>query len=1008
MFVSRFKLVLASGTAFGALFLAITAPAGAQTTKPEEETTKPAQTPTTAETPKQDADETSGDAAPVGAEAGEIIVTGSRIRRNPNDSALPLQIITTREIERNAISNPEQLVAYLPSNGTAGDNLASNADVVSGQQRGNNAASFANLRGQGSQATLVLLNGRRVAAHGLQGSAVDVNQMPFSAIERIEVLKEGASAIYGTDAIGGVINFILRKDYQGFGFQGFSDAARLGDHSIWRTSAIAGHGDLASDGFNIMASVAYSKMPELRGVERDFVDTFQVERGLSPDTRGTPHATIFPLPGTFFVATPATGPVPAFATPLIPGTNTRADGGINVLDLPGAEGCGAIHDQGPYDHLLWATPSAALACAWDTGRAAVLQQPLKTLTWYGRGVVSLGDHEVFAEATGSDATASKRFSNLQITPNTTTQRYEHPVGAPGYDEVYNRLIAAFPSLAARPKDGFAYRWRCMECGRREITTDTKTARYAIGADGPLFGGWDYRTGASYATSESQSELGSGYYFRGTLGSGAYDPNAPLVPGTTHRGIIGLLNSGLINPFLLPGQTQSQAALDALAAVSAEGVVLYGGKYSTMQVDGSVSGSLFELPGGTVRAALGVDYRKEKYRFNGDERDVLARPVIIAAPFDDQNALDGVSRKIKAAYAEVLVPILDNLEVTGAGRIDHYSGFGSTTNPMVNFKYRPIEQVMIRGNYNTGFRVPTFNQLFNGEIEALFTGADIADPAKCPGGVPATGVPGCESLARAINIISGGNRDLEPETAKMYSLGAVFELSPDFSLAVDFFNINRQGTLQVLSRRQLVDNFDLFQDRFIRDASGTLLALDQRWINTGGSKTQGLDFVLRGAVDGLGGRFRGGLDGFYLLKKKERLVDGGALENRRGVFSFSGDLGLKWKHNAFVGYETGPWTFTLTQLYRSGYRNQQLPGVFRGVVHPTDEVERVDPYTIYNLSAGIDLTQRMRVTAGIKNLFDKDPPFAIAYDSDTGGGSSWEPRVADPRGRSFTINVDVKY
>ncbi len=991
--VKSLKLALISGTALAAVTCALAAPASAQSTK---DTTPEAITPTGAATP----DEGAALAGSEPNEAGEIVVTGSRIKRDPNNSALPLQIITTQELQRNGISNPEQLLSFLTTNGSAADNLASNSDVVSGQQRGNNGASFANLRGQGSGATLILLNGRRVAAHGLQGSAVDVNQIPFAAIERVEVLKEGASAIYGTDAIGGVINFILRKDYQGLGVQGFADVTSRGDHTIYRTSAIAGYGDLAEQGFNIMGAVSYSTIPELRGNQRDFVDTFQTNRGLSPDTRGTPFATIFPLAGTFFPN--------AASTPLAPGSATqRLSGGINILDLPGGEGCDAIDGQGPYDELLWTTPSAAFACAWDTGRAAVLQQPLKTLTWLARGVARFGEHEISLEATGSDATAAKRFSNVQITPNTSTQNYAYPVGAPGYDLVYSRLIQAFPELAARAPAPFAYRWRCIECGRREITTETKTARYALGVDGPLFGGWDYRTGISYAQSQSESELGSGYYYRGTLSSGADDPNAPLAPGATRRGLIGLLNSGLINPFLLPGQSQSSAALAALEAVSAEGVILYGGKYSVTQIDGSIAGTLFNLPAGAVKAAIGLDYRKEKYAFNGDVREAAERPVIIAAPFDDGNALDGVSRTIKAAYAEVLIPILDTLEVTLAARIDDYGSFGRTTNPLVNFKFRPIRSLMFRGNYNTAFRVPAFNQLFNGQSEALFTGADIADPATCPGAVPSA-APGCASLARSIDIISGGNPDLEPETAKMYSLGVVFQPARHFSASIDYFNINRKDTIQILSRRQLVDNFERFPDRFIRDSAGTLTDIDQRWLNTGGSKTAGFEIALRGGLEAGNGRFIAGLDGTYLTKKAEQVVDGAPFENRRGVFSFSGDLGLKWKHNAFIGYTDDNWNLSLTQIFRNGYENQQLPGVANGTVNPPDVVERVSNYVIYNASVSRSINRRMTLTLGVKNIFDKDPPFAISYDSDTGGGSSWEPRVADPRGRSFTVNADVKF
>jgi iron complex outermembrane receptor protein len=990
---SSLRTALFTGTAVAAVMFAM--PAAAQVVAADQGTTAPAVAPSGAETPV-------ASATVVGTsdDGNEIIVTGSRIRRDPNDSPLPLQIITTQELERNGISNPEQFISYLTTNGTGTDNLASNADVVAGAQRGNNGASFANLRSQGSGATLVLLNNRRIAAHGLQGSAVDVNQIPFAAIERVEVLKEGASAIYGTDAIGGVINFILRKDYQGIGVQGFVDVAEEGDHSIYRTSAIAGYGDLEEQGFNVMGAVAFSDVPELRGDQRSFVNTFQPDRGLSVDTRGTPFGTVFPLAGTFFPN--------AASTPFVPGSTTvRASGGINVLDLPGREGCGSIPGQAPYDAELWLSPTSALACAWDTGRAAVLQQPLETLTWVGRAVARFGEHEVSVEATGSDANAIKRFSNVQLTPNTTSQNYAHPVGAPGYETVYQRLVQTFPELGSRARAPLAYRWRCIECGRREIETDTQTARYTLGADGPLFTGWDYRAGLSYSESESTSVLGSGYYFRGTLANGTDDPNAPLAPGATRRGIIGLLNSGLINPFLLPGQTQSQAALDALRAVSAEGTVLYGGKYSLTQADASVSGPVFDLPAGSVRAAFGVDYRKEKYRFNGDVREASSRPFIIAAPFDDLNALQGVSREIKAIYAEALIPILDSLEVTVAGRIDDYGDFGTTENPMVNFKFRPIEQLMFRGNYNTAFRVPAFNQLFNGTLESLYTGSDIADPATCPGGQPST-APGCASLERAIDVLNGGNLGLQPETAEMYSLGVVFEPSRNFSASVDFFSISRDNTIQILTLPQLVGNFALFEDRFIRNSAGVLTDIDQSWVNVGGSKTEGLEIVLRGGLDVGPGRALAGLDATYLTKRTEQLIAGGATVDQLGVFTVAGDLGLKWKHNAFIGYTTDDWNLTFTQIWRDGYRNQALPGVASGTVTRPNIVSDVDEYVIYNLSVAYSGLENLRLTFGVKNLFDTDPPFAISYDSFGGSGSSWEPRVADPRGRSFTLSAEIRF
>jgi len=939
-------------------------------------------------------------------ESREILVTGSRIKRDPNDSSLPLQVIGTEELEREGISSPEQLVMYLTSNGTAGDNLAANADVVDGAQRGNNGASFANLRGQGSSGTLVLLNNRRVAAHGLNGGAVDVNQIPFAALERVEVLKDGASAIYGTDAIGGVINFITRTDYQGVGVSGFVDITERGDSPRYRASAIAGYGDLDDQGFNIMASVSYSTAKALRGNQRDFVNTFQPDRGLSVDTRGTPFATFIPLAGTAYQSATA---------PFLPGSTTlRATGGINLLDLPGGGGCGQIDGMSAYDPVLWAFPQAEFACAWDTGRAAVLQQPIDTLTWFGRGVVKLGEHQLSIEATGSDASSAKRFSNLQLTPNLTTQNYAYRriagVNDTIFDNLATRLTNAFPTfgplLAANP--ALSYRWRCIECGPREITTETLTQRYTLGLEGPLFGGWDYQFGLSRSESESESTLGSGYYFRGTLANGTNDPNAPIAPGATGAGIIGVLNSGLLNPFLFPGQVQSQQALRMLDAVSAEGTILYGGRYRVTQVDGSVSGGLFELPGGTVQAAVGVDFRRETYRFNGDIRQAVARPTIIAAPFDDGNALLGVNRDIKAAYGEVLFPVFDSLEITAAVRIDDYSGFGTTTNPKISAKFRPVDWFMVRGSYNTGFRVPSFNQIFNGRSESLYTGRGFADPETCSTPLaPNPAVTGCAVVAN-VDIISGGQPNLAPETSDQASVGIVIEPSRAFSLSVDWWMINREGTIQVLTIDQLLENYDALQERFIRSSGGVLEAIERTWVNSGSTRTQGIDVAARGRFDLGGGELTIGMDGSYLLRKKEKVVPTAAFSDRIGVFSFAGDLGLRWKHNAFVNWSNDDWNFSLSQLFRSGYNNHQLPGVASGVINPPNDVVKVDEYVTYNLSIGFSGVEGYRINFGVKNLFDTDPPFAITYDSNTGSGSSWESRVADPRGRAYTVSVDAKF
>lgn len=968
------------------------------------------------------------EAAEDAGEDARIIVTGSRIRQDPARSALPLQVITPDDLSREGINSPEQLISYLSTNGNGADNLASNTDVTSGAQRGTNGLSAANLRGQGSASTLVLLNGRRVAAHGLTGSAVDVNQIPFAAIERVEVLKDGASAIYGTDAIGGVINFITRTNFQGVSLTGFTDFTERGDSPIYRLTGTVGYGDLAAQGFNVMASVSKSWNGILRGSDRDFVNGNQPERGLSIDTRGTPIATIFPN-GNNALFAPTGSLLSGVALP-IPGQTFQATGGVNILDLPGGAGCESFDGGMAYDHLLWANNPAFYACAWDTGRAAILQQPLETLTYYGRATVALGEHRLSAEVTGSQADSSKQFSSNQYSGNASTLPLYYPLNANTaavYNDVYDRLAAVFPTIGAvgdRTVDAvgrygrpIAYRWRCTACGPREYVTNTETFRAGLFVEGPIGGDWDYRAGVSYAESEANSVLGTGYAYRGVFSStlraqqsgvagavsGGIDPRAPTAPGASAPGIVGLLNSGLINIF---SEAKTPQELALLQSVSADGTVLYGGKYDLWQFDLSVAGTLFELPAGAVKLAVGADYRREGYSFNGSAAAVESQPEIFNVAFDNANALDGVSRTVKAVYGELLIPIFDMLEVTAAARLDDYTGFGTTFNPKFTAKFEPTDWLLFRGSYNTGFRVPTFNQIFNGVTQSPNPGNTLVDPTTCPGGAVGP-QPGCQAITP--DTLSGGKLDLGPETSEQYSVGVVIRPAPRFSLSVDYWSIAVDDVIGQPTLRQALDNIAFLPAaKFVRNAAGTLVLIDLTADNIGSRRTEGLEFALRGGIDGLGGSFDLGLDGTWLLEKKENLAAAAPLRDLIGKFTYAGDLGLEWKHNAWVTYNRDDFTITFSQIFRSGYENQALPGIANGTVTRPGFNPRVDEYVIYNLSLSQRFGDRLKLTAGVKNLFDTDPPFAITYDSNTGAGSSWEPRVADPRGRSFTMLAEMRF
>lgn len=993
------RTLLASGCAFGALVAV--APAAAQDTSTDAEGTSV----------------TSAPAEQVEDRSTPIIVTGSRIRQDPTRSALPLQVITPEDLSREGINSPEQLISYLSTNGNGADNLASNTDVTSGAQRGTNGLSAANLRGQGSSATLVLLNGRRVAAHGLTGSAVDVNQIPFAAIERVEVLKDGASAIYGTDAIGGVINFITKTNFQGVALSGFTDITEKGDSPIYRLTGTAGYGDLAEQGFNVMASVSKSWSGILRGEDRDFVNGNQPNRGLSIDTRGTPVATLFPNGANAIFA--PTGSLLSGVSLIPTSGGTAASGGINTLDLPGGAGCESFDGGMAYDSALWANDSARFACAWDTGRAAILQQPLETLTYYGRATVALGDHRISAEVTGSQADSSKQFSSNQYAGNTSTTPLYYPRNANTaavYDSIYNQLVTVFPAIAANYGKPIAYRYRCTACGPREYVTDTETFRAGLFVEGPIGGDWDYRAGGSYAKSEANSVLGTGYSFRGIFSStaralasgtgatasGQIDTRAPTAPGATAPGIVGLLNSGLINIFSTEKTAQELALLQS---VSADGTVLYGGEYDVLQFDVSVSGSLFELPGGTVKVALGADYRREGYSFNGSPDAEITQPEIFNVAFDNANALDEASRTVKAVYGEVLIPVFEMLELTAAARLDDYTGFGTTFNPKFTAKFQPVDWLLFRGSYNTGFRVPNFNQIFNGVTQSPNPGNTLVDPTTCPSNAVST-LPGCAAITP--DTLSGGNLNLGPETSEQYSVGVVFRPAQRFSLSVDYWSIAVDDVIGSLTLRQALDNIAFLDDARFQRTNGVLTLIDLRADNIGSRRTKGLEVSARAGFDGLGGSFDAGLDGTWLLEKKEKLVPIAPFADLIGKFSFAGDLGLEWKHNAWVSFSKDDFSMTFSQIYRNGYENQKLPGIANGTVVRPDFNERVSPYIIYNFSISQRITDGFKITAGIKNVFDTDPPFAITYDSNTGAGSSWEPRVADPRGRAFTLLAEVKF
>ncbi len=930
----------------------------------------------------------------------KFVVTGSSIKR-PNDyGALPLDVITPAELDQQGVTSVEQMIMNLNVNGNSLDNLASNNDVATtgAAGRGNNGISGANLRYQGSNATLVLVNGRRVAQSGLNGGGVvDLNSIPMQAIKRVEILKDGASSIYGTDAIGGVINFILRDDFQGLEAKSGFDVTQEGGGNIYRASAVGGYGNLNKDHYNLMASVSYSKSTALFGTQRSWVNTLQPDRGLSTDTRGTNYAT---LSGVATVPSVLKGAT-SNATFLDTATGLQV-GTVNTLILQGPAAYAGT-GMAPYDWQLWGGGSAAnkYGATQDTGVVAVIMQPIKNTSFVTSDAYKLGDNIFRFEGMFGRANSTKYFSPQQIQTAASTSTTSLPNGTvvanplaglaypstgAGYAAVFNTLVAAFPQLAANNGLPMTLRWRLYPGGDRIYTTQSDTWRVLASAEGPLsfLTGWDYRTSVSRSYNKSYSTLQNGYYYT--------------------AGLANLIDTGVLNPFSL---TQTPAALTALQGISASGVKLYGGDYTTNNFDLSASGKIWKLPAGDLQGALGVNYTQEGFTLAGDNRPDANSPatgLIASAPFDNANATLGtLKRTVRAAFAELDIPLLKGVDFNPSVRADNYSGFGTTTNPKYTLRVQPTDWLLLRGSYSTGFRVPTFAQEFFPSITQPGS-SNITDPT--------TG-----KQVNTYNIITGSESSLNPETAKMRSAGIVVSPSPNLSFSADWWGINRKGTITTLpitGATGILANYQLFPNRLTHDASG-VLTIDDTYINAGEAVTNGIEFGIHANTKVAEGTLSADFDLGDLLVKKSRLLASqpfGASEV--GTSNRFGDAGVKYKSTTSVTYRRKNWSITASQVYRSGYVDNvegtlaTVPISYPGTL-PINWNPQVSSYALYNLTASYKgLIKNLTIIGGVKNVLNTHPPFSTFYDTNSGSGSDFDPRVADPRDRSFILSAEYKF
>lgn len=867
-----------------------------------------------------------------------VEVTGSSIKRIDGESALPVQVIDRKAIERSGVLNVEQLLQQVSASASSGGLTSSS---TSGATTG--GISAISLRGLTSIRTLVLINGRRIAPYGIgftgDSVSVDVNSIPLAAIDRVEVLKDGASAVYGSDAVAGVVNFILRSELRGGEVAVTAGDTTQGGASSKRGSVTWGFGDLAKDRFNVMVMGSVQKEGGLRGADRDFARSgINVEQGNDTSSGNTFPANIVLLDDSGRTRNPAAGVCPgpySVVNPLNnPETICRYDPSPQVTLLP------ATKRSSLFASARFAiTPDleAFAEASYNRNEIRTVIQPVPISDQF-----ALPDnHPLFGVAPYDG------FSTIQLSPSATY-----------YPTAYIRSVigpdAALPDILVR--------WRANLSGDRDITDTSKSPRFVLGVRGTL-GGWDLDAAALHSRSQVTETVNDGY------------------PSLLK--ILPLLNSGAVNFW---GENTPDVVQQIRAANFTGTAFQTTSTLQSLQAKGSRE--LTRLPGGPLAIALGAELRREKYLF--DPSPIIQTGDI--SGYGGNFLVTDRERQVKAVFGELNVPIVKGLEASAAVRYDDYEGVGSSTTPKLTLRWQPVKSLLVRGSAGKGFRAPSLQDLYLPNTLNV-TPPGLSDPLRCP-----TTQSGndCQTQFATTN---GGNTALQPEKSRSATLGLVLEPTPGSSIAIDWFKIDLKDTIVngVPAAVILADPAKYAYlitrgavDPAFPNLPGPITNISQTNINLGETRLSGIDVDGRVAINlGERGRLNLSATGTYFIKFDTQNVDGSFTGNVDAVNAATGGVIPRWRHTLAANWAAGAWDATLTQNYQKHYTD--LPSTVSG------ETPRVGSYETYDLQLAYTGIRNLRLMLGVRNLFDRDPPYTNA-----GGQVSfqagYDPQYADPRGR----------
>ena len=937
---------------------------------------------------------------------GAIVVTGSRIVRPEVESVSPVTTVGAEAIDETGTTRIEDIINDLPQT------VAGQTAFVS---NGASGTATVNLRNLGSTRTLVLIDGRRMPSGDPFVTAPDLNQIPAQLVERVELVTGGASSVYGADAVAGVVNFIMDRDYEGFNLTGqvsfynasngndtIQDLLRRTNNPVPNDSQNAGFTyDMTATigaGFDdgrghVTGYVGYREISEI--VQANYDESACALAFASADPSGFTCAGSSTSPnGTFFVTSPGqNGYVLGSQVNPLSGLPV---GAVLTLDENG----NGFRPSGAFDGTGQDTYNYAPTnyyqrpdTRWTAGFFAdyEVNESINPYTEF-----QFMDDRSVAQIAFSGTFFNTPFANLSCSNALLSPQQATQLGCSGPNDSVGVVIGK----------------RLVEGDPRQNDLRHTSYRGVVGVRGDLWDGWSYDVYALRGTTIYQNT------YLNDLSNSRIDAAINGCPGTGEpAGCVPL------NLFEIGGV--SRAAFEYIAVPALQNADL-----TTSVASGYVTGPLFDLFGaGDAAIVLGTEYRREEYELRVDENFAQGN---LSGQGGPTPPVDG-SFSVREVFTELVVPIIDGgfidrFEIEGGFRYSDYNTSGGSETYKIGATLAPTPWLSFRGVYSRAVRSPNVTSLFAPQSIGLFGGTDPcagANPTATAAQCANTGVSAAQygnipaNPAGQYNQLTGGNPNLEVETADSYTAGVVLETDMlglrGFALTVDYFNISVDGTIGGVGAQTAIDNCletgnPAFCDLIVRNAgTGDLWigsdANDGYVVNTlqniGALKTEGIDVTAGFNYPVMAGALFFNYAGTYTFNNKFQPLPGEDFIECTGFFgSTCGSPQPEYAHVARLGYRADSgFGVNFSWRYQGGAEGDVL-------VTGDDQFDTIDSYSYFDLSGTATVADTITLTAGVNNIFDKKPPLIGAAYSPTNGNTY--PGVYDPVGRQIFVRASLEF